>query len=207
MPAKQKGKVSFEHQGDHHLASISADPTTKKVSAGAILNFSDHASAGLQIHQGKLKGTLVHSGDTHGLRIDVKSNGTFEGTYKDTRFGGLEIHLKDDIARIRKGKIPSGGVTIDADNHKLRLTLTPAGKLSGVIQSRASDNCTFRMNLQDGKVEGAFVHRGKSHKTEVTISPNGWKAGLSVGKGKAKFSFNVEGGHAKKAFGGIELDF
>lgn len=207
MSAKQRGKVSFEHQGDHHLARISADPRTKKVSAGAIFNFSNHASAAVQIHQGKLKGTIVHSGDTHALRIDVKNDGTFEGTYKDTRFGGLEIQLKDDIARIKKGKIPTGGITVDADNHKLRLTLTPTGKLSGVIQSKAFKDCTFRMNLQDGKVEGAFVHRGKSHKTEVTISPKGWKAGLSVGKGKAKLSFNVEGGSVKKAFGGIEFDF
>lgn len=207
MPAKQKRKVSFEHQGDHHLARISADPRTKKVSAGAILNFSEHASAAVQIHQGKLKGTIVHSGDTHALRIEIKNDGRFQGTYTDTRFGGLEIHLEDDVARIKKGKIPVGGITVDGDNHKLRLTMTPAGKLSGVIQSRALKDCTFRMNLQDGKVEGAFVHRGKSHKTEVTISPKGWKAGFSVGKGKAKLSFNVEGGRVKKAFGGIEFDF
>ena len=207
MPAKQKRKVSFEHQGDHHLARITADAKTKKVSAGAIYNFTDHASAALQIHQGKLKGTIVHSGDTHSLRIDVKSNGKFEGAYTDTRFGGLEIQLKDDFARIKKGELPAGEITADGDHHKLRLTMTPAGKLSGMIQSRASKNCTFRMNLKDGKVEGAFVHRGKSHKTELTISPEGWKAGVSVGKGKAKLSLNVEGGRVKKAFGGIEFDF
>ncbi|MCK4223832.1 MAG: hypothetical protein KAX39_01545 [candidate division Zixibacteria bacterium] len=207
MAAKEKGKVSFEHQGDHHLARITADPRTKKVSAGAICNFSDHASAAIQIHNGKLKGTIIHSGDTHALRIDVKNDGTFLGTYRDSRFGGLEIYLKDDVARVKKGKIPVGGITVNGDNHKLRLKMSPAGKLSGVIQSKALKNCTFRINLQDGNVEGAFVHRGKSHKTEVTISPRGWKAGLSVGKGKAKLSFNVEGGRVKKAFGGIAFDF
>ena len=207
MPAKQERKVSFEHQGDHHLARLAVDRDTKKVSAGAIYNFTDHASAAVQIHQGKLKGTIVHSGDTHALCIEVKNNGGFEGTYTDTRFGGLEIHLKDDFARIKKGKIPVGGITVDGDHHKLRLTMSPAGRLSGVIQSRALKDCTFRMNLQDGRVEGAFVHRGKSHKTEVTISPKGWKAGFSLGKGKTKLSLNVEGGRVKKAFGGIEFDF
>ena len=207
MAAKEKGRVSLEHQGDHHLARITADPRTKKISAGLIRNFSDHASAAIQVDKGKLKGTIVHSGDTHALRIDVKNDGTFLGTYTDTRFGGLEIHLKDDFARIKKGKIPAGGITVDGDHHKLRLTMAPSGKLSGMIQSRALKDCTFRMNLQDGKVEGAFVHRGKSHKTEVTISPKGWKAGVSVGKGKTKLSFNVEGGRVKKAFGGIAFDF
>ena len=207
MPAKQKGKVSFEHQGDHHLARITADPRTKKISAGLIRNFSEHASAGVQIHQGKLKGTIVHSGDTHSLFIEVKNSGRFEGTYTDTRFGGLEIHLKDDFARIKKGEIPAGGITIDGDHHKLHLAMSPSGKLSGMIQSRALKDCTFRMNLKDGKVEGAFVHRGKSHKTELTISPKGWKASFSTGKGKAKLTLNAEGGRVKKGFGGIEFDF
>lgn len=85
--------------------------------------------------------------------------------------------------------------------------MTPAGKLSGVIESKALKNGTFRIKLQTGKPQGTFVHRGKSHKTELTISPSGWKAGLSVGKGNAKFSFNVEGGRVKKALAGIEFDF
>ena len=85
--------------------------------------------------------------------------------------------------------------------------MSPSGKLSGMIQSRALKDCTFRMNLKDGKVEGAFVHRGKSHKTELTISPKGWKASFSTGKGKAKLTLNAEGGRVKKGFGGIEFDF
>lgn len=112
MPRKQKEKVSFEHQGDHHLARITADPSTRKVSVGTIYNFSDHASAVMQVHNGKLKGTIVHSGNTHSLRIDAKSNGSFQGTYRDSRFGGLEIYLKDDISRIKKGRIPAGGITV-----------------------------------------------------------------------------------------------
>lgn len=199
--------MSFEHQGDHHLTRITADSKTKKVSAGTIFNFSDHASASMQFHNGKLGGKLVHSGDTHSLQIDVKNNGSFQATYKDTRFGGLEVELNDNVARIKKGKIPAGGISINGDNHKLNLQMTPSGKLSGVIQSKALKNCTYRINLNNGKIEGAYVHSGKSHKTEVTISPSGWKAGLSVGKGNTKMSLNIENGDVKKAFGGIEFDF
>jgi hypothetical protein len=208
MTEQDKEKLAFEHEGDHHLAKIALDPNTKKVSAGGIYNFSANASALLQIIDGKVEGSLIQSGDTHSLCLNAKNDGSLEGTFTDRRNGGIEISFQAGLARLVKGKLPPGGLSITADHHRVNLQLDAEGKVSGAIESRAVKDGTFRIKLEKGKLSGAFIHTGSTHETEISLSPEGWKAAVAFGKGNGKFAFSVEKGKVEsKVFGGMKLKF
>jgi len=83
------------------------------------------------------------------------------------------------------------------------------GKISGAMESKDTKNGAFRLEIQDGEVSGGtFIHQGVGHQTEVSIGPDGWKAGISGGKGNSKWSLGVENGKAEaKVLGGIKMKF
>lgn len=195
--------MSIEHSGDHHLAKATINPTTGEVSAGVISNFSENAAAGLQLVQGRVEGTFVHSGDNHALRIDAKSDGSYAGTYSDAA-GKVEVQFDGNATTLVKGKIPSAGVVVNGDNHRTSLSMGPDGKLSGCIESTAVKSSGFKLELKDGKPSGSFIHKGNGHRTEIGVGPDGIRAAISAGG----FSFSVEKGKAKAtAFGNLKFKF
>jgi len=208
MTEQNKEKLALEHQGDHHLAKIVLDTNTKNVSAGGIYNFTTNTSAMFEIIDGKMEGSLIHSGDTHSLCLNAKNDGSLKGTFTDSRNGGIEISFKGGFASLIKGKLPPGGLSITADHHKVNLQLDANGKVSGTIESQAVKDGTFRIKLDKGKLNGTFTHTGSSHKTEISLSPEGWKATVALGKGKTKFALSVEKGKVEsKVIGGLKLSF
>jgi hypothetical protein len=196
-------KMSIEHSGDHHLAKATVDPKTGEVSAGIISNFSENATAGLQMVQGRVEGTFVHSGDNHALRIDAKSDGSYAGTYSDAA-GKVEVRFGGNAATLVKGEIPTAGIVVNGDNHRTSLSMGPDGKLSGCMESTAIKNSGFKLELKDGKPSGSFIHKGNGHQTEIGVGPDGIRAAVSAGA----LSFSVEKGKAKAtAFGNLKFKF
>lgn len=206
---QEKEKVSVEHSGDHHLLKVAVDPETKEVSAGGIYSFSDNAAASLQVVDGKMEGTILHSGDNHNLRINVSGNGSYEGVYKDFRFGGVEIVLKSGEALLLKGKIPLNGIVIKGDHHNVKFTMNDNGKISGSIESINTQNGIFQLNIEQGKLTGSFVHRGANHESSFVMNSKGdWKASVAVGNENSKFTVSVEKGKAEmKGLAGLKLKF
>lgn len=196
-------KYTLEHSGDHHYAKASMDPATGKLAAGVITNFSSNASAGLQLVDGKMEGSFIHSGDNHTFQINAKNDGTYNGTYRDAA-GNLEVNFEGNAATLVRGQIPATGITLAGDNHKAVLSVSASGRLQGAIESNNIGNGKFRIEIQDGKPSGSFIHAGGGHQTEIKITPNGLKASVSAGG----FSFGVEKGRTKiSAFGGLKLKF
>lgn len=209
MNRDKSEKLSLEHTGDHHQAKIIVDPDTKKVFGGIVHNFSNNSAVRLSLNeQGKVTGTILHSGDTHGFRTDVKSDGSFQGIYVD-RERGIELTLSGGEATLTKGKIPQAGLKIKGDHHRTLLKFGDNGKISGVIESRVTKDGAFGIQIQDGKITGgSFVHKGKHHKTKISVGQDGWKAGISAGTSKSKWSISVENGKAETTiFGGLKLKF
>lgn len=200
---EDNNKYTLEHSGDHHYAKASVDPATGKLAAGVITNFSSNASAGLQLVDGKMEGSFLHSGDNHTFQINAKSDGGYNGTYRDAS-GNMEVNFDGDTATLVKGKIPTTGITLSGDNHKAVLSVSANGKLQGAIESTNLGNGKFRVEIQDGKPSGSFTHEGGGHQTEIKITPAGLRASVSAGG----FSFGVEKGRTKiSAFGGLKLKF
>lgn len=206
---EEEGKqLSVEHSGDHHLAKVSYDENTKKVAAGVIYSFSDNAAASLQVNNGKLEGSVVHSGDTHNLKIEVSSDGSYTGSFEDSR-GNIKILLNGGEASLLQGKIPEGGIEINGDHHKVKFNIDNKGKISGIIESQKTNYGTFRLGIDQGKISGSIVHKGEGHETKLDVSPDGNFGGsISIGKGDTKFTFAVEKtGAEKKALAGLKLKF
>lgn len=209
MKQKRREKISLEHSGDHHQAKITLDPNTNKITGGAVYNFSNNSAAALTLDEkGKARGFIVHSGDTHGFRADLKSDGSFQGLYADKK-RGVELVLSGDKAMLTKGKIPQVGLTINGDHHKVLLKRDAHGKISGEIKSKLTKQGKFGLAFRDGKiVGGSFTHTGKHHTTQISIVQGGWKAGISSALGKSKWAINVEKGQAGiKAFAGLKMKF
>ncbi len=206
---KQKERMVLEHQGNHHHAKIAVDSKTKIIAAGAIYNFSENAGAMFQVKDGKVGGTIMHTGKTHSFRLEAKQNGQFDAVYRDKRYGGLEVDIKGGVASLRKGKLPEAGVTVNGKHHKLKLKRGAFGKLSGTLESKDTKNGKFKIELKDGKPRGEYVHSGGTHETRIGLSPDGWKAGVALKKGGLKISFDVQNGMVKPTKGvkaGVRLD-
>jgi autotransporter translocation and assembly factor TamB len=205
---EEKKQLAVENQGDHHFAKVAVDPDTKDVSAGMIYNFSDHATAALQFVDGKMAGTVLHTGDTHSLQIDAKQDGTFTGTFKEARFGGVEVAFEGGVAKLLKGQLPATGLEVNGDHHAVRLMTSADGKLSGSIESTAVQGGVFKIKLENGSLSGSFVHAGDNHETEISLSKNAWSANVSFGKGDTKLNLSVQKGKSEtKAFAGVKLKF
>jgi len=199
--------VSLSNQGDHHMAKVAFDPESKQIKAGVIANFSDHATAGLQFIDGKVLGTIVHSGDTHSLHLDAKSDGTFEGTYTDKK-GALEIAFKGGVSELVRGEIPEGGIKVSGDHHVVSISKNSDGRLCGSIESQATTNSSFRIEIREGKLLGGYTHKGNGHETEVSLTGSALKAAVSFGTGDKKFTLAMERGRAEvKAFAGMKFKF
>lgn len=209
MNRNKSEKLSLEHTGDHHQAKIIIDPSTKKVVGGGVYNFSKNSAVGLSVDaEGKMTGTLLHSGDTHGFQTNLKSDGSFEGIYVD-RKKGVELTLAGGKATLTKGKIPKAGLAIKGNHHKALLKLGADGKISGIIESRVTKEGAFGIEIQDSKITGgSFIHKGKGHKTKISVSQNDWEAKISAGTDRSKWSIGVKKGKAgTKITGGVKMNF
>lgn len=206
---EENKQLSIENSGDHHFAKVSVDEKTKEVSAGVIYSFSDNASASLQVINGKLEGTILHTGDTHILKIDVGPDGSYNGTYKDERYGGIEIAFNGGVASLVKGKLPQSGIVFNADHHNIKFDMEPNGQISGTIGSMNSKFGNFQLSISNGKLSGSIIHKGDNHETSLEVASDGsCKASVSIGKDNSKFTFSAEKGKTEtKAFAGLKLNF
>ena len=196
-------KATVKHHGDHHFLELTADTRTGKIRGGAVYNFSDHAAARLNVARGKLSGSLIHSGDTHLLTLDLERNGSVSGSYRELQGDGLELDIRAGVARVRGGKRKlKGSIKIKGDHHNFNLKLDKSGRPSGSFRSRLTGEGSVSLRLSEGKVSGKFTHKGKHHKTSVELSPEGWKSDISVRKGRTTFSLEVDGGKSLKITSG-----
>ncbi len=102
---------------------------------GTIINFSNNASALLQSVDGKMQGTIAHSGDTHNIQLDINQDGTFDGLFEDKN-SDLKIELQGGLAKLISGKMPVEGLKIEADHHVVDLKKDKNNQLSGSIESK-----------------------------------------------------------------------
>jgi hypothetical protein len=202
MPNRNK-HLPYEYHGDHHFATISHDPRTNRLHAGRIVNFSRHAAVSFDILNNKVRGTILHTGDSHSLLLSADRNGRFRGTFVDMRRGKVEILFRGGSAELVKGNIPRRGLRVTGDHHRVHLYADERGMLSGVIESRRVKNGAFHIALESGNVNGSFVHAGDKHETELALTPTGWAALVKFGSGSARFTMKVEHGRSEaKGFSG-----
>lgn len=197
MAARSSRDLPHDYQGDHHFATLSHDPRSNRLNAGRIVNFSRHAAASFDIADGKVRGTVLHTGDSHSLHLAADRNGRFRGTFVDMRRGKVEIAFRGGSAHLIKGNIPHRGLRITGDHHRVALALDANGHLTGVIESRRVKNGAFHIQLEAGRVNGSFVHAGDKHETELCLTPAGWTASVQFGAGSAKFTMKVENGRSE----------
>ena len=206
MPNRTNRHLPYEYHGDHHFATISHDPRTNRLNAGRIVNFSRHAAATFDIINNKVRGTILHTGDSHSLLLSADRNGRFRGTFVDMRKGKVEILFRGGAAELVKGNVPRRGLRITGDHHRVRLLADERGLLSGIIESRRVKNGAFHIKIESGHVHGSFVHAGDKHETELALTPGGWTALVQFGAGSAKFTMKVENGRSEaKGFAGGSL--
>ena len=201
-------KYTITHSGDHHLAQVKYDPSTEKISAGGIYSFSNNASASMKIVDNKVSGTLLNSGDTHNIKLEINNDGSFEGVYEDKKDGNVKIGITGGMASVISGEFPVNGVDIEADHHIIKLVMDENKQISGQIESKTCDNSTFMIKIDKGKVSGSLTYFGGGHENSIEIFPDGkWKASVSVGStSSSKLSFSVENGDAGvRAFAGLKL--
>ncbi|MBV9080101.1 MAG: hypothetical protein JO102_03160 [Elusimicrobia bacterium] len=189
--------LPYEYHGDHHFATLSHDPRSNKLNVGRVVNFSAHAAASFDIRDGKVRGTVLHTGDSHSLLLSADRNGRFRGTFVEMRRGKVEILFRGGAAALIKGNIPQRGLRITGDHHRVFIQVDSGGRLSGVIESRRVKNGAFHIRLEEGRVSGSFVHAGDKHETELSLSPTGWSASVQFGAGSAKFAMKVENGRSE----------
>jgi hypothetical protein len=197
MPNRINRHLPYEYHGDHHFATLSHDPRTNRLNAGRIVNFSRHAAASFEIRDSKVRGTVLHTGDSHSLLLSADRNGRFRGTFVDMRRGKVEILFRGGSAELVKGNIPQKGLRVTGDHHRVHLQADEHGMLSGIIESRRVKNGAFHIKLEAGRVNGSFVHAGDKHETELMLTPSGWTASVQFGSGSAKFAMKVENGRSE----------
>lgn len=200
---------SKNYSGDHHLGNIDFD-TTGKISLALIKNFSDNAGAQVKItNDGKVMGSIYNSGDTHSLDIAFHEDGTFDGTYVDTKDGEIKVEIRGGVASLISGKIPATGVTVTADHHIIKLKMDGDQKLSGFLESKDPQNGYYKINVDKGIVTGSVTCTGDNHKTTLELSSDGkWKASFSMEDASSKLTISAENGSAGiKAQAGISLRF
>ncbi len=188
---EKRESITLEHQGDHHFAKASYNVETKQVSAGVIYGFSDNATISLQVTNGNVQGTILHTGDTHILKIDVSSDGSYSGVFEDS-LHKVKINLAGGKASLMEGKIPEGGIEINGDHHKIKIGVDKNGNLTGFIESQDTKYGTFKIGVDRGNIFGSFSHKGDNHETDLTVTQDGnWKASVSTGTSASKFAFSV----------------
>ncbi len=205
MANRMPRHLPHDYQGDHHYATLFHDPRSNRLSAGRIVNFSRHAAASFDINDGKVRGTILHTGDSHSLHLSADRSGRFRGTFVDMRRGKVEITFQRGGAQLVKGNIPQRGLRVTGDHHRVVLAIDGKGQLTGVIESRRVKNGAFHFKFEAGRVNGSFVHAGDKHETELWVTPVGWTASVQFGAGSSKFTMKVEGGRseAKGYVGGM----
>jgi len=198
--------MTLENSGDHHQVKLAYDPSTGRLVTGGIYNFSDNAGVMLQTVDGKTDGTIVHSGDTHNLQLNVADDGSFRGTYSDKK--GVELSIEGDKTMLKKGKIPDTGLSITGDHHRVDLKVCPNGKISGSLESLNTSTGNFKISLNEGKVSGTISLVSKNHQTSISFGSNGWAAKISGKKGDLTYGIGFQkGSGGVKATVGLKFRF
>ncbi|HAX61402.1 MAG TPA: hypothetical protein DCX95_02425 [Elusimicrobia bacterium] len=204
-----KKKIDFQHAGDHHQVNMAIDPKTGKITGGIVSNFSNNSAIALSVdEESKVQGTVVHSGDTHAFQANVRSDGSFDGVYFD-RKKGIQLEISGDKATLIEGKVPQAGLTIKGEHHNTVLEIDKNGQVSGVLESKATRDGKFKIEMKDGKISGgSFEHVGKNHKTELSMGQDGWKAQISGGSRNSAWSIGIVQGKAETKIGsGFKMKF
>jgi len=191
---ENKTKIVLEHNGDHHQEAIEIDPKTKKVNGGVLYNFSNNAAALLQADsKGKIQGSFLHSGDTHGLQINLKSDGTYGLNFSEKKLGLAFFVDKGNI----ESKKPTVGLRRKSDHHEVTLGINKKGKLSGTIASKCK-NIPFKIKLENGELKsGSLMHEGKHHSFGIDLHQNGkWSASYVHQGEDSKWKLSVKRGSA-----------
>jgi hypothetical protein len=190
-----EANVRVSTQGDHHEGELQIDTKTKTIQAGVLYNFSNNSEAQLNIANGRLGGSFRHTGDTHALTLELDRNGSFSGTYRETRGEQFELEISAGKAKVVKGRLPlSGKLSLKGDHHSLDLQVDDKGTVSGRIKSKITRDATFDLSVDKGLVSGAVTHEGQNHKTRLELSSKGWKGGVDLKKGSKSLSIEVTGG-------------
>lgn len=209
MPENLNQTLTLEHFGDHHQAEVQIDPRSHQVQGGAILNFSDHGVVNLQVNpEGQVSGEFRHSGDTHLLQATADGDGQFSGSFADKQ-AGVAITLASGVAELAQGEIPTTGLIVVGDHHRTELSIDANGKLSGTLESQATDLASFRLEIREGQVAGgSLVHQGEGHETRLTLSQEGWAGTIAAGQGDRRWAVEVRQGSAGlSAVGNVEIRF
>lgn len=190
-----KSNLQLKDSSRNHELSFDIDAVNKTVTAGAVYNYADNSLVGLEVSKGRLGGSVVHSGESHSLKLNFNKDGKYYGTYRDDDLGGLELEIEGGVARVSKGVFPpTGMIRLKGADHEIRLDLDGKGRISGRIKSRLSKSALFRLDLAKGSISGEITHKGPRHETRMTLSSGGWKGLITIRKGKSSITLDVKGG-------------
>ncbi len=190
-----KSKVQLKDNGRNHELSLDIDTEKKIVMAGAVYNFSDNLLIGLKISKGRLGGSVVHSGESHSLKLDFNKDGKYCGTYRDGDLGGLELEIEAGVVRVSRGAFPPAGtIRLKSEDHEIKLDLGKDGRISGYIRSRLSKSAVFVLDAAKGSLSGKITHKGTRHETVMSLSNRGWKSAITLNKGRSSITLDVTGG-------------
>lgn len=159
-----------------------------------LYNFSNNAAALLRADsKGKIQGSFLHSGDTHGLHVNLKSDGTYGLNFSDKKLG-LDFFV--DKGNIESKK-PAVGLRRKGDHREVNLGINKKGKLSGTIASKCK-NIPFKIELENGKLKsGSLMHEGKHHNFGIDLHQNGkWSASYVHQGEDSKWKISVKEGGA-----------
>ncbi|MEM8605119.1 MAG: hypothetical protein AAGF24_14955 [Cyanobacteria bacterium P01_H01_bin.121] len=211
MPDPSSKALVLQHFGDHHQAHLLLKPgersNERKLTGGAIVNFSDHAALNVHIDSSSRASALLgHSGDTHSLQINADTDGNFGGVFEDAE-AGISLKLQGNIVELSQGQIPAAGLVIEGDHHQTILKLDADGKLSGSLKSRNTEGASFSLEFEGSQLKaGSFIHQGDRHTSQITLAQDGWSAALTADRHQQGWSVKVSGGKAGLAtYGNLHL--
>jgi len=174
-------KLNIKHHGNHHDVDLKVDTETGEVSSLSSLNFSPNSLAILKLERKRLSGEFSHTGKNHRLNLKLKSDGTYEGTFSDSKAGNYEVELKGEQSTVLKEPLPDEArLKVKSDHHEVSLAFKDNQKPSGKIKSKFTKDGKFGLELKDGKLSGTIEHKGKTHNTKIKITPKGWSSEVNL---------------------------
>lgn len=174
-------KVKISHHGNHHDVDLKVDTETGEVSSLSSLNFGNNSLAMLKLERRKLSGEFSHTGKNHRLNLKLKPDGTYEGTFSESKEGEFEIKLKGNQSEVLKKPLPEEArLKVKSDHHEASVVFKDNQKPSGRIRSKFTKDGKFGLELKDGKLSGTIEHKGETHNTKINITPKGWSSEVNL---------------------------
>jgi hypothetical protein len=191
MPQK---KAKIRHHGNHHDVDLIVDAKTGEISSLSSLNFSNNSLAILKLERKRLSGEFSHTGKNHRLNLKLKSDGTYEGTFSESKESSYEIKLKGNQSEVMKKLLPEEAeLKVKSDHHEASLVFKDSQKPSGRIKSKFTKDGKFGLELKDGKLSGTIEHKGKTHNTKIKITPKGWSSEVNLKVKDGTIGLKIEG--------------